>query len=88
MFSAKDPDSHIEEMKMNYQTHGVKEIIYQLLVRWRDIEKENATPEKILEALKDWDRKDLFKKYSDNFGTSDVQMDKLKQEKIAVTTEV
>ncbi|XP_060599552.1 uncharacterized protein LOC132753133 isoform X1 [Ruditapes philippinarum] len=73
-------DVHISEMKLNYSTHGVKEIIYQILKRWRDIEKEQATHEKILAALQDWNRMDLYKKYSNMFGTSTVKADNLTTE--------
>lgn len=68
-------DLYISEMKFNYHNHGVKEVIYQLLVKWRDIEKENAKPENILEALEEWGRQDLVQKYTDIFNQNSTQCD-------------
>lgn len=57
---------HIDEISLNYkEQYGVKEVIFRLLLKWYDLEREHATKEKFIEALEHWGRIDLVRKYSE-----------------------
>ncbi|XP_033099284.1 uncharacterized protein LOC117102935 [Anneissia japonica] len=61
------PDCEIDEIEVNYRNDGVREIVHQLLKKWRQVKGICATVGAMLKALNEIKRKDLFDKFCDEF---------------------